>query len=179
MPTKSKFLLVELYHTNKLYCVGVVCFFAAFLILPLRNNSSLFPLFRNWDMYQSPANVRPVYENLNMVVNDSINFRKLYLSNAKANVILGQLHAYLNVRKYGNEGSYVFESNFLRRMFPHYEVLQHRPASDTLIFKKFFLSNMSKCFGVPVHKVQVFQESIVYDLNGYAHLKDSTLITTF
>ncbi len=179
IPKEGTFLLKELYRNNKVYAIGVAVFFFLFLVFPLRNNSSLSPLFRNWDMFHEAQDEQATYSNTNLIINGNINLRELRMDEVRSNAMLGQLRAYLDVRRTGHEGIYVFESNFLKKILPHYEERQYSPASDSVVFKKYFLSNLSKYLGKQVDSVQVFRESIAFDQYGFAHLKDSTLIVDF
>lgn len=169
--------LASLYRVNKKYCFGVVIFFIIYIIFPTYINSSLSPLFRNWEMFSKPEYIQTYYTNINIIANDTISLRNMHLNNSTLNVVYGQVHAYLNIRNTGNDGLYVMDSHTLTKLFPYYKQRQHNKVSDTTLFKQSYLSNLSRYLKIPINSATIIEEKIAYDKNGFAYIHSSTVLT--
>jgi len=175
----DKNALLALYRVNKIYGIGAIVFFALLVVFPISFNANLSPLFRNWEVYRDPVNVRPVYINWEIQFNDSVRLGDMHLNNSTTNVVMGQLHAYMNLRKNGDDGLYVMESGTLARLFPQYRERQHNQLSDTATFRKKYLSNLSNILQFPVRSMSILEQAITYDSVGYAHKQSEKKILEF
>ncbi|MDE1193343.1 MAG: hypothetical protein PW786_14540 [Arachidicoccus sp.] len=177
-PIVERLFFTKVYRENKKYFWFFLFFFVLLVSIPAFLHRGISPVFRGWGLFKDKQYVQPSYGNLKVIVNDDTTLQ-LPNNYMTGGLLSGNIGFYSNFIKTKKDNQRITYRKALDVFFPGYTKQEINSLKDTSKFQDWYKNYLSKAMHIPIKKVAVFEQTIIYDQNDFAALKSYKLLYTF